>query len=863
MTVANSIIYYLCLSSVILATVLSIELDSIGEYELIHIDIDNQNEKPIIAFTAFSTQYKIELTPNNQFIPANIHRTNGNPTVRDGNVPYYTSQTTTCHYFGALLETNITGIVSVSMCQNHGIRVHIRTQTGDVIIIEPSAPILDPNNKNSMQLFTDQHIVYKSTDAPIDLNQFSTNKRRLAKKNNGKSYVEILLFFDPTLVRHYKDQYGSSWYENLESHMISAVNIANNAYLAANWYDNDSGEDVIGQISLHVIEIEVIETHNQWTTGKYAGLKPIFSTDGCSESNFADYRDTKRCHVNSNNWLGKIVQWCKANKDPSKYDNVAMFGRIKLSGLVGLARAKRMCIGFESVSTNFFFNDDLTAMASTFAHETGHVLGAQTHTPKTSPSYPDIMGGESFDINQHTIKQITDYFNGKFLKSDGTTDTWMTNKFNNNGGISCLANVPSNEIIVDPPENSICCDCNKAKPQGQKGCSADLECQTKICDADKYCCNNHWDQNCANAANREAKICLDLPETSICCECSSKRASGEKGCPVDAACQGTICTGDIYCCNNHWDQNCANAANREAKICLDLPETSICCECSSKRASGEKGCPVDAACQGTICTGDIYCCNNHWDQVCANAATKVCTNGNSAFTSVDCLDNNEYSDYLCVSRDGESMNNVTLFDGDNTLKLHGSCANDRPIWYFSVTESDVDGRNGTVTRTYYLHYDTYVTAYMNERMHEWIISVDEISTVGIAICAKENVFACQNGSWIVDETNGDYVESVIEPTMNIINQGCNGEGIKASEVESGDAYKIGRTIALCVLALICVVVGIGFYICYKKRSRNKGVVTFEKKGIEENEIKESETNLKGDNGEEIEVEVEVEVEMET
>eukprot|EP01083_Nonionella_stella_P111288 326386_1 len=110
----------------LLNDVRSLDLDKIGEYQLLHLDVDAGGENPMLKFHAFSADYQIELQPNNDLIPSTVHHTNGNPTVKSGGDPYFTSQTETCHYFGRLIAPETTAIISVSMCNKDGIRGEIR-----------------------------------------------------------------------------------------------------------------------------------------------------------------------------------------------------------------------------------------------------------------------------------------------------------------------------------------------------------------------------------------------------------------------------------------------------------------------------------------------------------------------------------------------------------------------------------------------------------------------------------------------------------------------------------------------------------------------------------------------------------------
>ncbi len=93
--------------------------------------------------------------------------------------------------------------------------------------------------------------------------------------------------------------------------------------------------------------------------------------------------------------------------------------------------------------------------------------------------------------------------------------------------------------------------------------------------------------------------------------------NGTPGCD-DPICQALICAQDAFCCNNSWDQICADAAVAQCPVCAGGGGDSDCCE-----ANGTPGCD-DPVCQALICAQDSFCCNNSWDQICADAAIAQC-----------------------------------------------------------------------------------------------------------------------------------------------------------------------------------------------------------------------------------------------
>eukprot|EP01083_Nonionella_stella_P149977 477061_1 len=79
----------ICALVLALSIVRSSDLDKIGEYELLHLDVDTDGVNPMLKFRAFSVDYTIELQPNNDLIPSTIHHTNGNPTIKSDLITNY------------------------------------------------------------------------------------------------------------------------------------------------------------------------------------------------------------------------------------------------------------------------------------------------------------------------------------------------------------------------------------------------------------------------------------------------------------------------------------------------------------------------------------------------------------------------------------------------------------------------------------------------------------------------------------------------------------------------------------------------------------------------------------------------------
>ena len=135
-------------------------------------------------------------------------------------------------------------------------------------------------------------------------------------------------------------------------------------------------------------------------------------------------------------------------------------------------------------------------------------------------------------------------------------------------------------------------------------------CCESVCAADPFCCNTEWDSFCSNAAitncagcgNPNALSCYEPHATPYC---------------ADAACCNLVCAADPFCCNNQWDfscsgaavTNCAGCGNPSSGNCLQVHPTPYC---------------ADAACCTQVCDIDPYCCNSQWDSFCVNESNAFC-----------------------------------------------------------------------------------------------------------------------------------------------------------------------------------------------------------------------------------------------
>ena len=198
--------------------------------------------------------------------------------------------------------------------------------------------------------------------------------------------------------------------------------------------------------------------------------------------------------------------------------------------------------------------------------------------------------------------------------------------------------------------------------------------------------------------------------------------------------------------------------------------------------------------------------------------------GNAGFgDDTSCLDNNEYQDSLCLYD-----NNQTLFDYGSSLNkqfdIYSICRNDKPIYHHTVYNESLiktyhldgyDKSDDGIETIYYLHYNLYKKFSNDENYSgQWIISIDEITTDGEAICNQENLLDCNQGQWEIQNVGDDLIEFITDLTMNIQNEQCPSEEIKQDE--NNKDYSTIIIIVLIIVALCMIIAG---YYIYRRSSR--------------------------------------------
>lgn len=150
-------------------------------------------------------------------------------------------------------------------------------------------------------------------------------------------------------------------------------------------------------------------------------------------------------------------------------------------------------------------------------------------------------------------------------------------------------------------------------PNGTPGCE-DVECCNTTCAVDPFCCDVLWDQFCAEES---AGLCSGFFPACQSGSGACGIANGTPGCE-DAECCNAVCFADPYCCVETWDEFCAVLARGTACFLACGGQSGGCFI-----PNGTPGCDNDTCCRA-VCTDDPFCCEEVWDDVCADSAASLC-----------------------------------------------------------------------------------------------------------------------------------------------------------------------------------------------------------------------------------------------
>lgn len=159
-------------------------------------------------------------------------------------------------------------------------------------------------------------------------------------------------------------------------------------------------------------------------------------------------------------------------------------------------------------------------------------------------------------------------------------------------------------------------DCLAAEGNGTPGCN-DAACCGTTCDADPFCCDIVWDATCAAEATG---LCTGSFETCAAGagSCAGGHADGDAGCE-DVDCCNTVCEQDPFCCVDTWDDICATTALSACFLTCGANSGG----CFVPGGNGTPGCDNQTCCE-TVCTADPFCCETEWDTSCTDSANTDC-----------------------------------------------------------------------------------------------------------------------------------------------------------------------------------------------------------------------------------------------
>merc|ERR1719419_2016846 len=149
---------------------------------------------------------------------------------------------------------------------------------------------------------------------------------------------------------------------------------------------------------------------------------------------------------------------------------------------------------------------------------------------------------------------------------------------------------------------------------------------------------------------------------------------------------------------------------------------------------------------------------------------------NDAFTGLECLENNEYEEAICLSS--------SSWGSDRTFSVHDElCANDRPVYHLTVyNESKAIVFGGAtlsegVEATLFLHFQPqYLFSTDNETTPQWMVTRDEISVNYLAKCSADDLMECTANRWTVRVTEFDddavsgIIEYILDDAMAVTNE---------------------------------------------------------------------------------------------
>ncbi len=207
------------------------------------------------------------------------------------------------------------------------------------------------------------------------------------------------------------------------------------------------------------------------------------------------------------------------------------------------------------------------------------------------------------------------------------------------GGMFVVATAPASAQHVEGacgPGSGDCCSAN-----GTAGCGNTACCEC-ICAGDPFCCDDDWDQTCANSANNIDPTCASQCPECHCGNGACQSFENCSSCPNDCPCPpGLVCVDGV--CGGCGNGFCEGVAGENCETCLadcPCPLGGECVEgsgggcifvCAGIAATGDccsenetPGCgdEIFSDCCSCICyvAGPLSCCIDQWGPECVQEA---------------------------------------------------------------------------------------------------------------------------------------------------------------------------------------------------------------------------------------------------
>lgn len=150
---------------------------------------------------------------------------------------------------------------------------------------------------------------------------------------------------------------------------------------------------------------------------------------------------------------------------------------------------------------------------------------------------------------------------------------------------------------------------------GAAGCET-TSIESCVCAIDPFCCSTQWDAACVQEAVECGADCGDVPTCGQPSAGACLRAHSTPFCD-DADCCVSICFIDPFCCEEQWDELCAEEA---FSVCAG----GACLAGACQQPQAAAGC-TDLDCCTNVCLFDPFCCLAAWDDTCVAEAAQLCS----------------------------------------------------------------------------------------------------------------------------------------------------------------------------------------------------------------------------------------------